>query len=161
MKKVGFKLLMMLLGVMAFSVAFTACDDDDDDISKANIVGKWLLKKSTTDGIVELPDYDCPTKKGYVEFLSDGRIKDVYYNEECKAVTYTDTQWSLDGNTLTTQEKNQKNSYTYIYTVKTLTSESMILLFEKELKNGKEQPFEDENKDGKKDEQIFYLKRIK
>ncbi len=160
MKKLSFKLLLMLLGVMALNVAFTACDDDDDDFSKKDILGKWVLEKYTTDGVVELPDYECETKIDYSEFLADGRIKDVYYDKDCKEDTDM-SQWNLDGNTLMLQEKTEKNNYIYIYTVKKLTSETMVLLFDKELKNGKEEPFDDENKDGKKDEVIIYLKRMK
>ncbi len=221
MKNVSLRVLMLLLGVMAFSIVFTACDDDEVDPCieitqkatakvklvaekyekdqtaenckaykkaieeylvetkdcsnanrekynevlknldceeiemKENIVGKWEVEKGVLNGEVIYPEFDCPTKKDYVEFFANGKIKSVTYNENCEEEIDADvvTSWTLSGKTLTIEEKENNDIYLTIYTVKTLTAKSMVWVFEKEMKNGKEEPKEEEFEG--------YLKKIK
>ncbi len=168
MKKVKFRLLLMLLGIMAFSTLFTACKKEDENminISKTSIVGKWTLEKTVKNGVPRLPEKGkCPTKKSYIEFLAEGVIKTVDYNEDCKEQVYYQ-QWELnDDNTLINQweEKYDGKSdiHVDIYTIKKLTSDEMILVLKKNYTNGKEE-MRDKNEDGKQDEFIIYLKRKK
>ncbi len=164
MKKVSFKLLMMLLGVMAFSVAFTACDDDDD-VSKASVVGKWTLEKFEVNGVVdeEEEEGECKEKQDYVEFLANGIFKDVYYNQDCKAETEED-KWKYEGDKLVLLfvESNGVVTYTYkgVYIVKTLTENSLVLEYYKSYKNDKEIMIDDDD-DGKADKVVIYFRRLK
>ncbi len=234
MKKVSFKLLMMLLGVIAFSVVFIACDDDEVDPCveitekatakvklvaekyekdqtaenckaykkvieeylvetkdcpnanrekynevlktldceelemKENIVGKWVIEKATRDGVIDndLTDYACSTKKDYIEFMTNGDFIDVYYDKDCIAEIDGGRTWKIDASSLIIEAKANESDVNKrivksILKIKYLTENEMILLLDKWYINGKEQPFEDENKDGKKDEQILYLERMK
>ncbi len=144
MKKVNIKLLMMLLGIVALSIIFTACGDDDDPITKAGIIGKWRIEKVILNGKTILAEYEC-TNKNYLEFKESGTLKNVWYDDDdCKE--HIDLEkWNLTGNTLTTEEKEGENTYTYIFTVKELTKDNLILEPVKSLTNGKEDTDEEEN----------------
>ncbi len=123
---------------------------------KENIVGNWVCVKFVENGKEKLPEYMCATKKDYWSFSSNGKASDISYREECKE--YIDTRkWTLEGNTLSLISINEKGTDsidTIVFTVKELNSKSMVLLFVKNIINGKE-----EGNDSKKT-RLMYLKRI-
>ncbi len=127
---------------------------------KENIVGKWLFIKEMIDGVEQKDDDNsCPAKKDYLEFLVNNIFKSVDYNQDCKE-DIDESIWEIDGNLLSLKDKEGKDNDKEVYIIKSLTAEELIVQFEGLYEDGKKEPM-DENEDGKPDEVIYYLKRMK
>ncbi len=162
MTKLNLKLVMMLLGVIALTTVFNACSDD------TSIVGKWKIVKKVVNGGT-VPDYNF--KKDYMEFFSNGTIRYVFNRHRYSLIKeiVVNWEWTLEGKTLTFDGRDNfpppplpvpapitKSKYdhvkTTVFTIKELSSESMILLFEKILEDGQ---VKEEDR-----YEIIYLRRI-
>ncbi len=153
------KVLLLVMSLVAMSVAIIGCGSDDDDevpVKKASIVGKWVFEKGITNGKTWLPTNACPAKKDYCEYFANGTLRWFAYDSDCGKVALDLKTWTIDGNTLI----ESKDDYTDIYTIKTLTESSMVLHWEKEYIGGKE-ILPDYYEDGKRDDITLYYRRIK
>lgn len=94
----------LLLFVSVLTLGLTSCSSDDDSSSSDSIEGTWEWSKEGTivNGEEFLYDYDhfCDNKKDYVQILSGGVIKEVWYETDCTEDVWQ-ANWSRNGNTLT------------------------------------------------------------
>ena len=124
------KKLFLIVAAMFVAVSFSACSDDDDkDVNPNQIIGTWQ--------IIEIHENDSysdeiwPTESDYYTYTfnengtailkwNDGSNEEYNYN------------YSINGNVLTMNEKNETEPMTYIFQIKELTK-SRLVLFEHEV----------------------------
>lgn len=157
------KLLMMLLGVIALSIAFTSCNDDDDDKKvtlESQLIGKWYWEKDIVNGTEDINDeFECSTQKDYSEFLPAGKVMHKTYNEKCQEEILEGSSWKLESKTLTLIDFFESDE-TDIFTIKNITENIIELHYEKVLENGKEIMI-DWDDDDKKDDITIFFRKIK
>ncbi len=104
------------MGVLAIGV-FASCSDDDDDneITAANLLGKWTLEKIMVNGVEDTEEEEeCDSKRDYNEYLADGKLNVIWYNSNCEEETNTSpSTWALKGNMLTETYSNGDHIYKY------------------------------------------------
>lgn len=101
-------------------------------------------------------EFECSTKKDYVEFLSGGKTRSVNYNKECNESIDASIAWLLSNKELSLVESDTDKE---VYTIKSLTESTMVLHLEKSIEDGKEQLI-DFDEDGKADDLTIYLKKL-
>ncbi|MCD8386365.1 MAG: lipocalin family protein [Bacteroidales bacterium] len=109
------KFLTMLLMLFTMSISFSACGNDDDDISSSSLVGTWWVNGDTTDKWV---------------FSSNGSFQSV--NTVIAGATQTRTgTYSVSGDILVINIKavaGSNNAYTNTYLIYSLTSTQLVLI---------------------------------
>ena len=121
-----FKLLGMTLLMVLCATTFTACSDDDENdkpmIEEANLIGKWQStweKIHTVENGKEVVISDEAYTDGSWEFKADGTcIEDG---------NTTSAHWTLKNDKLTI---SYNEGFEDDYTVKELTTNKLILIFE-------------------------------
>lgn len=99
------KLVIIFLSLITAGFLVTSCSDDDEDTS--TIEGKWEFYKEglSTGGVeqLELHEHSPGCEKDFIELLSSGNYRDVFYYNEgeiCTEESSTGT-WSRNGNSMT------------------------------------------------------------
>jgi len=105
------KYLMMMIAMLAMSVSFSSCGDDDEDIEKVSIVGKWEQVNSA--GTVITVTFNS-NRTGVVHYLYTNNTGDENENFE---YDYIDSDRSL------TVIGSQLNGVYYV----TLTATKLVL----------------------------------
>lgn len=127
-----FRLFTCLLAVVALSLGFTACDDEDDNdvaLTEANVIGKWYLTHAS--GYDKGPD--IPTNEEsweetleygvvYVELKADHTYVSVSTVEN-DVIGNGKGTWALSGEVLTFSV----DQYHTLYTIKSLTSKEFVI----------------------------------
>lgn len=137
------KTILMLFMFTASVMSFVSCSSDDSDSSSSsNIVGKWQHEKAG--GIlggeeILLPyEHDCPTKKDYIEFLSNGTGRSYYYDQNCQLEEGGEGgTWDKSGNILTLSGEDGTNEFEILtlnnttLKIKELNGQGFILEFKR------------------------------
>ena len=124
------KKLFLIVAAMFAVVSFSACSDDDDkDVNPNQIIGTWQ--------IIEIHENDSysdeiwPTESDYYTytFNENGTAILKWHDGSNEEYNYN---YSINGNVLTMNEKNETEPMTYIFQIKELTK-SRLVLFEHEV----------------------------
>mgnify|MGYP002897343795 FL=1 len=124
------KKLFLIVAAMFVAVSFSACSDDDDkDVNPNQIIGTWQ--------IIEIHENDSysdeiwPTESDYYTytFNENGTAILKWHDGSNEEYNYN---YSINGNVLTMNEKNETEPMTYIFQIKELTK-SRLVLFEHEV----------------------------
>ena len=124
------KKLFLIVAAMFVAVSFSACSDDDDkDVNPNQIIGTWQ--------IIEIHENDSysdeiwPTYSDYYTytFNENGTAILKWHDGSNEEYNYN---YSINGNVLTMNEKNETEPMTYIFQIKELTK-SRLVLFEHEV----------------------------
>ncbi len=121
------KLLYFLTLGLSSLLFFAACsDDDNENFSSDDIVGKWLETREY--GVDEDGDFEYtpdPSYRDYLVFNSDGTMNDI---EEVNGVVVSNDpfSWELSGNKLIATDGYETRSIT----IKQLTETTLTLSFE-------------------------------
>ena len=124
------KKLFPIVAAMFVAVSFSACSDDDDkDVNPNQIIGTWQ--------IIEIHENDSysdeiwPTESDYYTytFNENGTAILKWHDGSNEEYNYN---YSINGNVLTMNEKNETEPMTYIFQIKELTK-SRLVLFEHEV----------------------------
>lgn len=123
------KKVFMMLAIMATTICFTGCSDDDSASNTNQITGtiegKWYPQGGTING-GEFEPYDgndCATSKDYQEFI-EGQVKFVGYNAACEISESVSSAYTLEGNVLTVENDFFGDM---VFTVETLTADKLVL----------------------------------
>lgn len=126
MKKT-FRILGMMLMAVVISMGMTACSESDDDAVKAEIYGKWYTERMEVHQSLD-PDL-AGTESSiteWMDFKDNGTV--LFYDTELEEVITG--QWTLKGDKLSIYEIDSDEYISYVYTVKKLTEEDLILYIE-------------------------------
>lgn len=109
------KKLFLFVVFSAAVISFTACSKDDNGGTSSDLVGKWQLEKMgsiVNDQEIMIPyQHSCSTKKDFVEFLANGVMKSVDYDDDCESYE-EQGRWERSGDNLTlTDDDNDKVIY--------------------------------------------------
>ncbi len=144
------KVLLLLMSVVAMSVAIVGCGDDDKPDTpemKASIVGKWHWEKTIDSEGEDVNDgEECKSKKGYIEFSKNGSYTEINYNEECEISYKTIGKWQFSDKMLTINATtivaydNEDIGVELKYVLKILevNKDSLVFKLEQRFYNGKE-----------------------
>ena len=124
------KKLFLIVAAMFVAVSFSACSDDDDkDVNPNQIIGTWQ--------IIEIHENDSysdeiwPTESDYYTytFNENGTAILKWHDGSNEEYNYN---YSINGNVLTMNEKNETEPMTYIFQIKELPKYRLVL-FEHEV----------------------------
>ena len=121
----NYKIFYTLFMLLSMSLGFTACSDDDDDVSTNDLVGTWEAiweegYEKWEDGIDEWDE--APEDQYRIIFNADGTYSSEYYYSGKWHEEVIGT-YSVKGNKL--YGKNEEGDY--VATIFSLTSTQLIL----------------------------------
>jgi len=100
------KKLFLFLSICLVAVSFNSCNNDDDNDSADQIVGKWRLSQVYAEiNQVPIDDYmltECD-KKSTIEFFENGTYKEndfVFIDDTCNALETVNGTWENLGNSM-------------------------------------------------------------
>ncbi len=145
------KVLLLLMSLVAISVAIVGCGDDDDKPDtpemKADIVGKWKWEKTIdNEGVKPHNSERCKNKIDYTEFAKNGTYTECNYNEECEILYKATGKWkisdkmlTLTGTTIVAYDKEDIGvDFKGIFKVLEANNNSLVIKAEQAFRNGRE-----------------------
>lgn len=138
------KISLLLLGLLSFSMLFSACSDDDDDDKNGDgfdskIVGKWEFVSqkywTTVNGELEGSEQTEPAREGtydFIEFYKDGTGKE---GESARPGDYNEwsIKWKIKDDMLTVTTDDEVD----VLKITELTSETLIFQYEEDEGEGR------------------------
>ncbi len=140
--------ILSIIGMTVAGITFTSCSKDKTSIEDNLLIGKWIFDKTISNSNIEIHNNRCNSKSDYIDFLSNGTLLEVVYNKNCNIDEENSYEWKkLSDSSLTlkytdlvfnneTLDFDKKVNVKLYCKIKEITSNQLVLQFEKILING-------------------------
>lgn len=140
------KKLFLIVAAMFAVVSFSACSDDDKNVNPNQIIGTWQIIREVGyeivagEGKIEkditYPIDDVNDDYGsYFTYTFDedgtGRYKSYYYYDNNKLDQSWSIEYTISNNQLMIYEEPEEGNLTFVYEIKELTKNKLVLLYKK------------------------------